>query len=367
MFSPSNSGTFAKPVHRGSRALVVLGVAAILVNLSLITHMFSQRPVYSEEAEIISGAISKARASMTVEWVSADAKFINRPPKDIIIERKQLFSLYRLRVMVVATEAEVPKLQLLLSSLATANYSNRFFPIDVELHVLGKATGLPPVRWGHGRYDVYVHRLHGNANPSLPFVMMDVWQPQSRFELGLPLTASAVLSPHWFQWVMQVVRQYASTSKDDYFHLEKSEDGQQLLSPLSPSMSGIALGPPVAGTAGNAAATVFSPLPSTTTVFTADFWNALLTQTATGPDVDDVAVATWKGFLGATAVLLSKRLPQFLYPPLAKNGALACDTAGMNHATRCSVVQEITPMALETLLHLPATIDLIPKLQEHEK
>lgn len=365
MLSPAPSGNYGRAPHKGNRGFLVLGVVGILLNLALVLNMFAQRPVFSEEAEIISGAISKARAAMTAEWVSADAKFRDLSAKDIVIERQQLFAFYRLRVMVVATEGEVAKLPPLFASLAAANYSSRRFPIDVEVHILGKPTGLPRLEWDHGRYDVYAHRLHGNANPTLPFVMTDVWQPQSNFELGMPLTASAVLSPHWFQWVLQVIQHYAAVSKDDHFRLERAEGGaKQLLSPLSQSMSGIALGPPVAGTAANAAATTFAPSPSTTTVFTADFWKALLAQTANGVDVDDVGTTTWKTFLGAGAQLLrQKNIPQFLYPPLGKGGALACDATSTAYEGQCSVIGQLDPAALKALLHLPSSVDLIPKPQ----
>lgn len=368
MFSSSTSGSFAKSPHRGSRAFLVLGVVAILVNLCLIFNMFQQRPVYSEEAEVISGAISKARDSMTVEWIAADAKFKSRPAKGIVIERKQLVSLYRLRVFIVATEDQIPQLSRLLASLVEANYTNRSIPVDVDVHILGRPAGLPQVLWEHGRYDVFAHRLHGNANPSIPFVLTDVWQPQSSFELGVPLTATAVLSRHWFQWVLRVIQQYAAVSKEQYFHLEKTPDGSQLRSPLSHSLSGIALGKPVAGTVGNAAALVLSSVPSTTMVYTAECWKALLAQVGAGIDVDDaVATASWISFLGSAVTLLGKTVAPFLFPPTGKSGAFACDTAGALDAASCTLVDELTPAALETLMRLPNTVDMIPKMQGHDK
>ncbi|KPA79068.1 putative transmembrane protein [Leptomonas pyrrhocoris] len=362
-FTVSNSGNFVRAFQRGRRALIMLGVVAILFNICLIFGMFLQRPVHSEETEIINAAMARARESMAAEWVSADAKFKHHPSSDIVIDRGELCSLYRLRVIVVAAESEKSKLSRLLTFLATANYSKRCLPIDVEVHVLGKLSGLPPLQWVHGRYDVYVHRLHGNANPSLPFVLSDVWQPQSNFELGLPLTASTTLSRHWFQWVMEVIRQYAAVTQDHSVHLVKTDDGTLLRSPLSQSMSGVALGPPVAGTTGNAAAVVFSPLPSATTVFTAEYWMLLQAQTATGVDMDDVALATWAAFLGASATLLHGRTPQFLYPPLGTIGAFACDAAGAKAASPCSIVEELSTAGLDTLMHLPATVDMVPKMQ----
>ena len=364
MHSSSSSGSFARSAHRGSRVFNVLGVVALFLIFGVIWNMFSSRGVHSEEAEIIERAISTAHQTMSLEWITAEARFKDWPANGILIERTKLYNLYRLRVMVIATETEVASLSSLLESLVAADYSGQCFPVDVEVHILGKVAGLPHITWKHGRYNVYAHRLHGNANPSLPFFITDIWQPQSNFELGVPLTATAVLSRYWFQWLLQVIRQYAPPSNENSIRLEPAAKGSLLRSPLSSSMSGLALGPPVAGAAGNARTAVRATVPSTTTVFTADYWQALLEKLGTGVDLDDVATTSWRSFLTAAAGLLRTTVPTFLYPPLGKSGALACDLAGGDAAAQCNVAADLNTAALGELLHLPPARELIPRMQE---
>ncbi|KPI83533.1 putative transmembrane protein [Leptomonas seymouri] len=363
MLSPSCCGASSKQSCRSSHAFMLLGVVAILLNFSVVIYLFSEKPMQSEEEEIIDTATSNARQSMMSEWIPADAKLSQYHAEGTVIKRKELLSLYRLRTIVVASEAEIPKLSRLLASLTGANYSNRRFPIDLELHILGKASRLPKILWAHGRYDVYVHRMQGSVNLSLSSVFTDVWQPQSNFELGMPLAASVELSQNWFQWVMQVIQQYSSASKDNDVHLKRAADGTLLSCALSQSMSGIALGSPVAGTTGNALFTVFSPLPSAITVFTASYWRALLAHADTGVNVEGVANATWKALLRASAVRLSKASPPFLYPPLAKIGPLACEAEDKTDAAPCSVMDSRSTIQLEVLRYLPASVDTIPSMQ----
>ncbi|KAG5477709.1 hypothetical protein LSCM1_05005 [Leishmania martiniquensis] len=358
MLKLASRGPHGRAFSHAKSMLSLLGAVSATVILIIVGYMLASSPIVSEEEEIITRAYTRALRETREEWVDPDTRHAKRPHA-VVVDKDQLLRLYRLRVFVVVTEAEVPKLGGLLKSLINSNYSQRVFPIDISVHVLGSASALPFVLWSHGRFDVYAHHLHGNALPSMSLMMADVWQPQSDFELGLLLTASARVSPHWFQWVFSALRQYAPTSTEAAFRLAAREisgtEQVQLLSPLSRTLSGFALGLPVAGTAASAVSSVFATQPSITSIFTASFWKAVLARA--GPDANaDTAPESWKALLRLTTTKLGGE-HRFLYPPLAKFGALACE-----ETARCSI-RTLTAAQLTEMMSLPAFVDQIPRAQ----
>ncbi|KAG5503951.1 hypothetical protein GH5_04807 [Leishmania sp. Ghana 2012 LV757] len=359
MFEAAGRGPYGRGPRKPQRALSILGVAVTLAILFFVGFMLTSRPIISEQTEISSQAYTRALMEIREEWVDPDARPTEHPDA-AVVDKDRLLRLYRLRVFVVVKEVEVPKLTGLLDSLRDCNYSQRVFPIDISVHVLGSASAVPLVRWPHGRFDIYPHRLHGNAFPSVLPMMADMWQPQSDFELGMFLTASARVSPHWFQWVFNALRQYASSSTETYFKLatrEISETGKaRLISPLSETLSGFALGMPIAGTGASTVVTVFATQPSVWSIFTASFWKAVLAHA--GPDAEaDIEPESWKSFLGIAATKLGDGKHQFLYPPLEKFGALACD------ATRKCTITELNAAQVAELVNLPASLDQVPRSQ----
>lgn len=359
MFGKYLLGLFNRPSNKRSRLVFFFGVAVVTVTLLVIASTLSSRPVISEETELVSSVYTQARASMREEWMAADAR-LSSTTSHGVLDRAQLLSLFRLRVFVVVAESEVPTLRPLLDSLSEANYTDRVFPIDIEVHVLGSSAAVPPVAWPHGRFDVYAHRLHGNADLSVPQLMADVWQPQSDFELGLPLTAKTRLSPHWHSWVLGAMGQYAATSTETFFKLPvrpaTATTPAQRLSPMSALLSGFALGPPVAGAAAKSIVTARAAHPSTVSVFTASFWKAALTRVAAGADQDAVP-ATWPAFLLAAQSALGSSVPPFLSPPMEKLGMLACD-GGL--IAECAM-PTLDAAQLAQLLRFPSSIDMVPK------
>ncbi|TPP44868.1 hypothetical protein CGC20_11730 [Leishmania donovani] len=342
------------------RSIFVFGVAIMIVILFFIGHMLTIRPITSIEDDILISAYTRAQLAMREEWVDADTRLAERPNL-IVRNRAQLLGLYRLRVFVVATEAEVPNVTRVLNSLRSCNYSQRVFPIDIAVHVLGNASAMSFVPWPQGRLDFYAHRLYDNVSPSVPMMMADVWKPQSDFELGMLLTASAQVSPYWFQWVMSALRHYAPTSTETSIELATDKDSGarrgRLLSPLSTTLSGLALGMPVAGTTVNAVSTFFAPHPSTTSIFTASFWKAMVARAGPGTDVY-AAPESWQAFLSTSTRVPGHGEHRFLYPPLDKLGALACE-----ETTTCAI-RALNPSEVAELVNVPASVDKVPRLQE---
>ncbi|CBZ27384.1 hypothetical predicted transmembrane protein [Leishmania mexicana MHOM/GT/2001/U1103] len=336
-----------------SRAIFLIGVAITIIILLAMGNMFTH-PISTVEDDIFSSTRTRPQLIVREEWVDADTRLAERP-NFIVQSRAQLLGLYRLRVFVVATEAEVPNVTRLLNSLRNCNYSQRIFPIDIAVHVLGNASAMPFVPWLHGRIDFYAHRLHGHAGPSVPEMMTDVWKPQSDFELGMLLTASAQVSPYWFQWVMSALREYILTSTKTSIKLatvNDSETGQgRLLSPLSTTLSGFALGMPIAGAEAKEVVT-FASHPSVTSIFTASFWKAIVART--GPDTDVYAAPeSWQAFLSTSTRVPGHGEHRFLYPPLHKLGALACE-----ETTECAI-RALNPSEVAELVNVQAFVDQV--------
>ncbi|XQJ27286.1 hypothetical protein NXY56_003278 [Leishmania guyanensis] len=359
MFSIASHPAYGRAHGKRRRSVFLLGVALTTIVLVVIGSMFINSPIISEDTAMINNAYVRAHLSIRGEWVDADTRFAESADS-VVVNTNQLLQLYRLRVFVVATEQEVRDLTRLLNALSNSNYSTRMFPIDITVHVLGNASAVPFVPWSHGRLDVYTHRLHSNASASAPLWMADLWQPQSDFELGMLLTASARVSPHWFQWVISALQQYGSVSAKTVVKLDPDKysptERRRLLSPLSKRLSGLALGMPVAGAAAKAVVTVVSAYPSATSIFTASYWKSVMARAGPGTNVDDTP-ASWPAFLRTATTVLGHSKHRFLYPPLGKYGPLVCEN------TNCAI-HLLSEAQLAELVKLPMSEDQVPLSQE---
>ncbi|CAG9574524.1 hypothetical predicted transmembrane protein [Leishmania major strain Friedlin] len=356
----ANQAQHSRAPGKQSRSVFLVGVAIMIVILFVIGHMLAMRPITSAEDDMLSSACTHAQLVMREEWVDADTRLAERP-NFIVRNRAQLLELYRLRVFVVATEAGVLNVTRVLNSLRNCNYSQRVFPIDIAVHVLGNASAMSFVPWSHGRLDFYAHRLYDNASLSVPILMADVWKPQSDFELGMLLTASAEVSPYWFQWVMSALRHYAPTSTETSIELATDKDSGtgrgRLLSPLSTTLSGLALGMPIAETTVSAVSAFFAPHPSTTSIFTASFWKAMVARAGPGTDVY-AAPGNWQAFLNTSTSVPGHDEHRFLYPPLDKFGALACE-----ETTACAI-RSLNPSEVAELVNVSALVHKVQRLPE---